>query len=191
MTSQLYRRLSALSVLSGYCRVVNTWYARHGNVMFGVWRLWRHNSVLYGCIPMGQPAANRWPTGGRKAPGRRTPVQLWRHKDTAGDRDHLQRDFKRNCRGDFSQTRQGRAITRYASFVAFNKAYSTDVKKRVHCQVKSSRFFENTNWQYAVAYNIVVSSPANLKPHRGTTTAPRDDCKLGWRGAALSVLRVR
>ena len=27
--------------------------------------------------------------------------------------------------------------------------------------VKSSRFFENTNWQYAVAYNIVWSSLAN------------------------------
>ena len=33
----------------------------------------------------------------------------------------------------FSRTRQGRAITRYASFVAFNKAYSTDINKRVHC----------------------------------------------------------
>ena len=28
---------------------------------------------------------------------------------------------------------RGRAITRYASFVAFNKAYSTDINKRVHC----------------------------------------------------------
>ena len=42
---------------------------------------------------------------------------------TAGDRGHLQRDIKSYCRGDFSRTRQGRAITRYASFVAFNKAY--------------------------------------------------------------------
>ena len=52
--------------------------------------------------------------------------------DTAGNRGHLQRNFKSYCRGDFSQTRQGRAITRYASFVAFNKAYSTDVNKRMH-----------------------------------------------------------
>ena len=52
---------------------------------------------------------------------------------TAGDRGHLQRDFKSYCRGDFLWTRQGQASTRYASFVAFDKAYSTDVNKRVHC----------------------------------------------------------
>jgi len=28
------------------------------------------------------------------------------------------------------------------------------VFKELTSQVKSSRFFENTNWQYAVAYNI-------------------------------------
>ena len=78
---------------------------------------------------------------------------------TAGDRGHLQRDFKSYCRGDFSRTRQGRAITRYASFVAFNKAYSMDVNKHVHC-VRTGQF----------------------------TTRPlhrRDDCKLSGRGAAL------
>jgi len=68
-------------------------------------------------------------------------------------RGHLQCDFKSYCRGDYSRTCQGRAITRYASFVAFNKAYSTDVNKRVHC-VRAGQF----------------------------KTAPRhtrDDCKLG------------
>ena len=53
-------------------------------------------------------------------------------------------------------------ITRYASFVAFNKVYSTDVNKRVH-YVRVGQF----------------------------KTAPRhtrDDCKLGGWGAMLSML---
>ena len=52
--------------------------------------------------------------------------------DTAGDRGHLQRDVKSYCHDDFSRTLQGRAITRYASFVAFNKAYLMDINKCVH-----------------------------------------------------------
>ena len=40
-----------------------------------------------------------------------------RHALTLG---HLERDFKGYCRGDYSRTHQGRAITRYASS---NKAY--------------------------------------------------------------------
>ena len=59
----------------------------------------------------------------------------------------------------------GRLITRYASFVAFNKVYSTDVNKRVHC-VHAGQF---------------------KTASRHTT----DDCKLGGWGAALSVLLVR
>jgi len=60
-----------------------------------------------------------------------------------GDRGHLQRDFKSYCRGNFSQTRQGRTITRYASFVAFNKW--TDVNNA-----------------------CTVSAPANLQPDHDT-----------------------
>jgi len=30
-----------------------------------------------GRIPLSNPSANRWPTGGRKEPGRQTPA-LWR-----------------------------------------------------------------------------------------------------------------
>ena len=46
-------------------------------------------------------------------------------KTLGGDRGHLQRDFKSYCRGDYSRTRQGRAITRYASFVALTKPTET------------------------------------------------------------------
>ena len=51
----------------------------------------------------------------------------------------LQRNFKSYCRGDYSWTRHGRAITCYASLVAFNKVYSTDVNKCVHC-VRAGQF---------------------------------------------------
>jgi len=61
--------------------------------------------------------------------------------------------FTYYCRCDFSRTRQGQAITRYASFVAFNKAYSTNVNKRVHC-VRAGQF-------------------TTRRRHT------RDDCKLG------------
>ena len=75
------------------------------------------------------------------------------------------RYFKSYCHGDYSLTRQDRAITRYASFVAFNKVYSTDVNKRVHC--------------------VHAGQIKTASQHT------RDDCKQGGWGATLSVLHVR
>ena len=95
-----------------------------------------------------------------------------------GDRGHLQRDFKSYCCGDYSRTRYGWAITRYASFVAFNKAYSTDVNKRVHC-VRASQFTTNHDIQ-GTTVNWVGGEPRlaycvcdNYQQAINTPAAPR------------------